>query len=217
MQRATEIKERCLEFWHTVIFSDECALIQYSNSRWISVWRWLENNFLNWLQIIIKHCRLLFIVWGRIWSLVCWMFQDCLRNISSEKFIFILHEGLHLIFTGNYLCKAAYISLRIVFHKKKTITREWQVQKVLSDSHGQVCSQTWILLNMSEQIWLCEIRKMLRKPSKKRFALWFECSLIWYYMWRYSRSDKRKIKTLQICSCLVQQILKCIPNYSWFA
>ena len=105
-QWGSEMISKPLEFWDTVVFSDESRFAQFSDSGRIWVWRLPSQEFsLRHLQPTVKFGGFSVMVWGAIWTAGRSELVVCDRNVNAEKYISILDQGLLPAFHSGKLCR----------------------------------------------------------------------------------------------------------------
>ena len=95
-----------VEFWDTVVFSDESWFAQFFYSSPIWVWRLLSQEFSLWhLQPTVKFGCFSVMVWGAVWTAGRSEFVVCDGNVNAEKHISTLDQGLLSAFHSGKLCR----------------------------------------------------------------------------------------------------------------
>ena len=98
--------KKALDFWQTVIFSDEFSFIQFLCSGRARVWRSPDQEFwMNRLQPTVKHGGFSVMVWGAIWHDEKSELVVCEGYINSAKYVEILKAGSLPVFASAHVDK----------------------------------------------------------------------------------------------------------------
>ena len=125
----SEMISKPLEFWDTVVFSDETPFAQFSDSGRIRVWR-QEFSLLH-LQPTVKFGGFLVMVWGAIWTIGRSELVVCDGSVNAENTSTFWTKDCYLHFivescviVAPFSCK---MELLAILQKRQRIT--WQKKK----------------------------------------------------------------------------------------